>query len=217
MSARQTERLESVNYGVREFDLSTDRATEDTFELIRLPDARSLTPLDVPAECYLRFGDPTAPAVDLREHVGQEFTAKEGRTFGAVYLENPTGVTGTLRLFYGSEIGVAGNPEIGEVSAVNGTVSVSDPDGPQSDSTTSTGTNVSVTHADGPVGIVVEASGAGVLTVGVSHDGGTTWTSYDLDYTTDGLRETVHGFTDVRAAASANLTRLSIAAKGVGG
>jgi hypothetical protein len=118
MSTTNFEQLEGLTYGVIERDLSQDRPTETDYELIRFPQARFLTAISVPTECYLHFGAKQAPALDLRNFIGQPFQAAPGETVGAVYLENPTNVTGTLQLFHGANFLARGNQEIGDVSNI---------------------------------------------------------------------------------------------------
>lgn len=244
----QPERLESVLYGVKTFDLSTDRAIEDDYELIRLPNARSITPVTVPDECYLHFGDARSPAVDLREYVGQQFTVQdENRTFGAVYLENPTGATGTLEIFHGAEVGVQSNPEVSKVQRIDQAVDVSNRSGREigkarleesggtlidpaqnadgAAATASAAGTGSVNAAaiavpDGrrTVTVAYDVSGAAVITVEVSPDGGTTWyplTSYSPGSAESAANTVETGFADVRAYVDANLNSLHIGAKGV--
>jgi hypothetical protein len=86
------------------------------------------------------------------------------------------------------------------------------------DQTTSTSTNVSVTNSDGATAIVADTSGSATLTVEVSVDGGSNWTTYTVSIGgSEGHIEEVHGFTEVRASVDQNLNRLAIASKGVGG
>ena len=89
--------------------------------------------------------------------------------------------------------------------------------GPYSDRVTATGTYATIspgTYGDEAV-VVVDANGAGTLSVEVSVDGGTNWDVYTVDYDIAGTIERVPGYADVRAQADANLNALTVSAKGV--
>lgn len=91
-------------------------------------------------------------------------------------------------------------------------------DGTQSARETTATNTAAVSHADGPVEIVADTSGAATLTVEVSQDGGSTWDEYTVSIAdSSGAKETVHGFADVRASVDQNLNALVLSAKGVGG
>lgn len=89
--------------------------------------------------------------------------------------------------------------------------------GPYTDRVTATATYATISpgvYGD-PATIVVDAAGAGTLTIEVSVDGGGTWNAYTVSYDSDGVAEEVHGYADVRAQADANLNALVVSAKGV--
>jgi len=89
--------------------------------------------------------------------------------------------------------------------------------GPYQDRTTGTGTTVSVNPGrfGGEVSIVVDATGSGTLTVGVSNDGGSTVDEFTVSYDSSGTNETVPGYGYVEATADQNINAVSISAKGL--
>lgn len=113
---------QTPQYGVKSYDLSTARANENDYELINIPQARVISTLDVPDECYLRLGTKRAPRLDLREFE----TIKRRDPFGQVYLENPSGATGTLRFVFGVDVDAALEPTIDTIESITGTVSTTD-------------------------------------------------------------------------------------------
>lgn len=107
------------NFAILEYDLSTDRAKESEFELIRLRDKTYLATLDVPDECYLHFHRPEATGIDLREI---EAFGPYPMPIGEAYLENPTGSTGTLKLLVSEGGEVVPESTISEIESITGTV-----------------------------------------------------------------------------------------------
>lgn len=231
-------------------DLSVNRDTADNFELIRLETARFLSVVNVDSECYLRFGSKTAPPIDVREFEGATFSRPTdvASGIGYIYLENPTGATGELLLYTGTDLEADPNPDIGTIDAIdtiNDTVATNVTDdtarevgkvrvqdsagvltdpldagdmGPFTDRTTTAGNTATVSPGSygQPVTIVADTSGAATLTVEVSVDGGTTWDAYTVSIGgTEGAKEEVNGFGDVRASIDTNLNGLTVSAKGV--
>lgn len=126
-----TDDLPSSSYGIVDVDLSKTRDSEETFELIRAPQARSISVLAVEDECYLRFGGKLAPRIDMRDFEGSVFNRPPfvDEPFGSIFVENPSGTTGTLRLFLGGDI--ASTPEvtvdtIQSINNINDTITVDD-------------------------------------------------------------------------------------------
>jgi hypothetical protein len=108
----------TVQYGIREFDLSTDRNGEQNYELIQAPNTRVISTIDVPDKCFLHFGSAQSPGLDLRDYsLFERETA-----FGQVYLSNPTGATGTLRLLFGVDLDTETEGVIDTVENISSTV-----------------------------------------------------------------------------------------------
>lgn len=208
-----------IQYGIRNFDLSVVRESEEDFERIPLRSGKFVTLLSVPAECYFHLGNPTSPGIDLRDVESLDLS---GTGVKEVYLSNPSGVSGTVTVLTGMNVEARKEPNIGDVESIKNRVGVdveafSDL-ATYSDRQTTTGNTASVSPgADGPaVEIVADTSGSATLTVEVSQDGGTNWDSYTVSIAdASGHKETVRGFADVRASVNQNLNALSISAKGV--
>jgi len=88
--------------------------------------------------------------------------------------------------------------------------------GPFTARTTQTSTPAAVSPGarGGPVTVVVDSTGSGTLTVGVSTDGGTTVDRFTESYTSAGLKLEVAGFGFVEAEADSNLNAVVLSAKG---
>lgn len=111
----------TVQYGIREFDLSVDRQGEQNYKLIQTPNTRVVSTISVPDECYLHFGGRESPGLDLRNYAN---LSRES-AFGQVYLSNPAG-TGTLRLLFGVDLEVDTGDDIDTVGTISSTVNVSE-------------------------------------------------------------------------------------------
>jgi len=89
--------------------------------------------------------------------------------------------------------------------------------GPFHDRVTATATYATIgpgEYGDDAV-IVADTTGAATLTVEVSNDG-SNWSAYTVDIADSaGLKESVAGFSNVRAKVDANLSSLEISAKGI--
>jgi hypothetical protein len=108
----------TVQYGIREFDLSIDRESEQDYELIQAPNTRLISMLDVPDECRLHLGTAQSPGLDLRD-----YSLLERETaFGQLYLSNPTSSSGTLRLLFGVDLDAETEGVIESVESIQGTV-----------------------------------------------------------------------------------------------
>lgn len=206
--------LPAPSYGVREFDLTTTRGTGD--ELIRARNARALAVLQVDDECYARFGGTTAPRIDLREFErgSIERQADIEEPFGEIYIENPSGTTGSLKILLGGTI--KGLPQsivdvLSSLDSINGT-------GQIEDSTSSAGTNVKVNLGDlrQKVDIYWDGSGSSTLTVEVSDDD-STWRQLDTVSTdsTQNIEQFDVAYQYVRASVAANLNTLEIVSRGL--
>jgi len=107
-------------YGIREYDLATDRQSERDYELIQLPKAKYISMVSVPNAAYLRFGSRTSPRLDLRDY--SELEADEA--FGTAYLENPPS-SGSLKLLFGVTLTSDSGDDV-SISSINDAVDVSD-------------------------------------------------------------------------------------------
>jgi len=89
--------------------------------------------------------------------------------------------------------------------------------GPFHDRVTSAATNATINpgrYGNGAT-IVADTSGAATLTVEVSNDGAS-WSAYTVSIGgSEGVKETVDGFANVRAQVDQNLNSLEISSKGV--
>lgn len=115
-----TKKQQQQQFSVKEFDLSTDRNTRESYELFRLPQATYLATLEVPDECYIRFHTREAPALDLRE-MGDWRTKVP---IGKAWISNPTGSTGTLKFLVGNSVRVTPNLTVDTIETITGEVDV---------------------------------------------------------------------------------------------
>jgi hypothetical protein len=218
----------TVQYGIRKFDLSKDRNGEQNYELIQAPNTSVISTLDVPDECRLHLGNASSPGLDLREY---DFLKRDS-AFGQVYLSNPTGATGTLRLLFGVDIEAERSEDV-TVEQINstvttdlssdigrsvGTVRVEDVT-PVTGSTGTTATDVTLDlgRYRSNVDWFVDVSGAATLTVEVRTDGGT-WRQLDtVSYSsaTTEVEQYETAFDEIRASVDANLNTLQGSAKGL--
>ena len=111
---------QSPVYGIREYDLATDRQSERDYELIQLPKAKYISMVSVPNAAYLRFGSRTSPRLDLRDY--SELEADDA--FGTAYLENPPS-SGSLKLLFGVTLTSDSGDDV-SISSINDAVDVSD-------------------------------------------------------------------------------------------
>lgn len=219
----------TIQYGIREFDLGKDRASEQEYQLIQMPNARLISTVDVPDECYLHFGTPTSPGLDLRDYDQLE---RDQDSFGQAYLENPAGSSGTLRLLIGIDISADRNENV-HVDTISDTVGLEDttaaPVDPvdsadaakveASDSGTGSANAAELTTV-GPLitsySVYWEATGSATLTVESRIDG--TWTAIDTVSVSSGSDVEVYPhlpFDDLRAYLDTNRTKVVLTGKGV--
>lgn len=226
MSARNTQ---TVQYGIRSFDLSVARENESEYELINLPEANTLLTLSVPDEAYFHFGTQTSPGLDLREW---EQIGPKDKPFGQVYLENPAG-TGTLEVFFAVDLGGRTESSITTVESIEGTVTTDLSDdigrsagtvrvedtGAVSGSTGTATDNVALTMGRNrkAIDVFVDTSGAATLTVETRLSGGT-WRAFDtVDYAsaTTEVEQYETAYPEIRARVDSNLNTLEAVGKGL--
>lgn len=94
-------------YGIRTFDLGTNRDSRGDYEDLYLT-GDVISTYKVPEECYLRLGSKDASPIDLRE-VHNIRTAGQ---FEEAYLQNPAGLSGTLELLIGDGVTVRKKEEL---------------------------------------------------------------------------------------------------------
>lgn len=101
--------------GRKTFDLSTNRSTEDDYELVQFADNVGRIIVErSDSEAYLHFGTPQSEGYSTHKYGAHTLV---GRT-GDIYLENADDATGDLVLTYGSGL----EPELGGVPGSHSTI-----------------------------------------------------------------------------------------------
>jgi hypothetical protein len=206
-------------YGVRTFDLSTGRTAQSDFIEIKGRNARSLSILEVDAECYLRFGGRGQPRIDIRDFQGQTISRPVGvqQPFGEFYIENPAGQAGDiLKILFGGTIEGTPQPNVGVVTSIQDLQNIQGTGRIRKGTTTATD-NVQLSLGDfrTKVDFTCDVTGNCTLTIEVQNSANN-WIEFDsVSLSGDNVVQIDTAAENIRGRIDQNLTRLEAVARGL--